>query len=135
MPGISYGGGSPTGDAPDHFLKATEGMGGYPHSGQGLPSGVTGLDLVQMLRAQKAKSNAQNLAPRTSQPTGLDAVGAPADFPGVVLPNPNHITPMKDTDQPVQTPATFSTGTYRGGRTGYTQNGRQLWPDIQLRAQ
>lgn len=76
MPGISYGGGSPTGDAPDYFLQATEGMGGYPHSGQGLPSGITGLDLVQMLRAQKARDT-QNLAPKSlDAPTtsGFDTI-------------------------------------------------------------
>jgi len=42
--------------APDYFMEATEGMGGYPHSGQGLPSGFAVRDLVQMLRAQKARS-------------------------------------------------------------------------------
>jgi hypothetical protein len=66
--------------------------------------------------------------------------GAPADFPGVVIPNPDHITPQKDTDPPpVKTRlsygARFSTKNFAGKPTGDTSNGKQLWPDIQKREQ
>lgn len=46
--------------------------------------------------------------------------GAPVDFGGMVLPNPNNIKPMADTDQPAGAPtqlqgATLSNGVYYGG--------------------
>lgn len=46
--------------------------------------------------------------------------GAPADFGGMVLPNPNNIRPMADTDQPGGSPtqlqgATLGNGMYYGG--------------------
>lgn len=65
--------------------------------------------------------------------------GAPADFPGVVIPNPDHIKPLKDTDPaPVKKMtygARFSTKNYTGRRVGDTRNGVQLWPDVQKREQ
>lgn len=48
MPGNSYGGGSSTD-------QAERDIGGYPHSGQGDPSGITAKNIATML--QKSKQN------------------------------------------------------------------------------
>jgi hypothetical protein len=68
----------------DHFMDSTEGIGGYPHSGQGMQSGFKVRDLQEMLRAQKLRSggraNLLNLTTRTSSegsagnPSGFNAV-------------------------------------------------------------
>lgn len=78
--------------------------------------------------------NRKNAAPKTK-------VGAPVDFPGMVLPNPRGIKPTLDTDIKPGRGARLSGGgrfsiqNWRGNPTGNTSNGRQLGPDIQMREQ
>lgn len=81
---------------------------------------------------------AHKAAPQTSE-------GAPADFPGQVLPNPNNIKPMADTDTPDNPDAVKSDQLLNGARfwnrpfRGKTPKGvgtdKQAMPDIWEREQ
>lgn len=61
-------------------MESTEGIGGYPHSGQGMQSGFNVRDLQSMLRAQKLRSggraNLLNLQTRTTE----GSAGNPSGF-------------------------------------------------------
>ena len=81
---------------------------------------------------------AQKAAPQTSE-------GAPADFPGVVMPNPRGIRPMADTDEPghpdavksdqLLNGASFSTKNFTGKMPRSARTDTQAMPNIWKREQ